>query len=613
MFSTPGKFTKFDHDNEFAAMDGRGRISPSTCSSAETASTSGSALSLAESTDSRINPVDGGDGGVMNFNQMEISQISTKPPIEIRSEIEKLSNIHNHLQHHHNHPYIQSPPLPIKPESSSQTGKSELTWKVALAAGVSFLTNSLPSGFNMGVVNTPEEIFKEFFNNTLNGNQIPGNTMINNQQIEMLWSFAVSLLLVGAFIGCTFTGYLADTIGRRGLLTLNALVGLLGVSLCWLSKFLPSVWVFMAGRFIAGLHTGVGSSLVPMYMFEIAPASLATSLGTLHVMGMNGGQMIAMILGLEPILGTYSRWQLLFFVNSVFIILGLTVILLCPESPVYLLVMKQKDERAIQTLQMIRGGHPNERNDVISRDFAILRLERKNKEMNNNRSIIRLLLTNPSFRTSLLVVCVLHAGQQLIGINAVFYYSTKTFRSVGLSARTSQYSSIGCTALNTVSALLSIPMIRRFASRRLLLVSSMATATSLVILTLSMTFNHYFEWLNYVTIAIILIFVYAFAFGLGPIPYMIGGELFEQSTMAIGMSIGCFVNWFCNFLIAITFPLVVLVINQFVFLIFIFFNVLLLAFIYFRVPDTRNCSSKESNTNVSTTIATIGSQCKCEH
>ena len=126
---------------------------------------------------------------------------------------------------------------------------------------------------------------------------------------------------------------------------------------------------------------------------------------------------------------------------------------------------------------------------------------------------------------------------------------------------------------------------------------------------------------------------------------MIGGELFEQSTMAIGMSIGCFVNWFCNFLIgrfkqtqqnkknkhsilceisiifissyfyitAITFPLVVLVINQFVFLIFIFFNVLLLAFIYFRVPDTRNCSSKESNTNVSTTIATIGSQCKCEH
>lgn len=30
---------------------------------------------------------------------------------------------------------------------------------------------------------------------------------------------------------------------------------------------------------------------------------------------------------------------------------------------------------------------------------------------------------------------------------------------------------------------------------------------------------------------------------------MIGGELFDQSTMAIGMSIGCFVNWFCNFLI----------------------------------------------------------------
>src|SRR5699024_3724729 len=139
-----------------------------------------------------------------------------------------------------------------------QYSASRLTLKVALAAAVSFLTNSLPSGFNMGVVNTPEEIFKEFFNYTLNGNQV-NRPPADARQIEFLWSIAVSLLLVGAFVGCTFTGYLADTIGRRGLLILNALIGLLGVSLCWLSKFLPSlsIPVFFAGRFIAGVHTGV--------------------------------------------------------------------------------------------------------------------------------------------------------------------------------------------------------------------------------------------------------------------------------------------------------------------------------------------------------------------
>ena len=264
----------------------------------------------------------------------------------------------------------------------------------------------------MGVINTPEEIFKEFFNHTMNGNQAV--KLVDKQQIELLWSIAVSLLLVGAFIGCTFTGYLADTIGRRGLLILNALVGLLGVSLCWLSNFLPSVPVFMAGRFIAGLHTGVGSSLVPMYLIEIAPKNLVTVLGTLHVMGMNGGQMLAQILGLQPMLGSYSRWQLMFFVNSVFIILGLTVILCCPESPVYLFVMKKDEKKAIHALESIRGQTQLELIDEI----LAMKQEVKNRE-SNKMSFLQLLRQNKAFRTSLIIVCALHAGQQLIGINAV--------------------------------------------------------------------------------------------------------------------------------------------------------------------------------------------------
>lgn len=412
----------------------------------------------------------------------------------------------------------------------------------------------------MGVVNTPEEIFKEFFNNTLNSNPT-SKPVADAQQIEFLWSISVSLLLVGAFIGCTFTGYLADTIGRRSLLILNSIVGLLGVSLCWLSKIVPSVPVFMAGRFVAGLHTGVGSSLVPMYIMEIAPKSIANTLGILHVLGLNGGQMVAQTLGLEPILGSYSRWQLLFFVNSTFIILGLIVILCCPESPVYLFVMKKSETKAIRALESIRGQPEIELVDEIME----LKQQSKNRQ-SSNLSFLQLLRQSKAFRSSLLIVCILHAFQQLVGINAIFFYSTKTFRSVGLSARTAQYSSIGCTSLNTASSFLAIPLLRRFAPRSLLLVSGTATTLSLIILVLSMTFNVYFEWLNFVTIAIILIYVFFFAIGqgknteklsatpsnafsIGPVPFLIGGTLFDQSSMAIGLSVGVFFNWFCNFLV----------------------------------------------------------------
>ena len=313
----------------------------------------------------------------------------------------------------HSEKFVKSGPKFFH-HGGKKTSQAGLTFKVALAAAVSFFTNSLPSGFNMGVVNTPEEIFKEFFNHTLNGNLMHRTTVFDHKQIEFLWSIAVSLLLVGAFIGCIFTGYLSDTIGRRGLLTLNALIGLLGVCLCWLSKFLPSVPVFMAGRFVAGLHTGVGSSLVPMYLIEIAPKNMVTVLGTLHVLGMNGGQMLAQVLGLESILGSYSRWQMLFFVNSVFIILGLGGILFCPESPVYLFVMKRQEEQAIETLQSIRGQTLPELVD----DICSLRQEQKNREC-RNQSLLTLIRQNKSFRNALLIVCALHAGQQLVGINAV--------------------------------------------------------------------------------------------------------------------------------------------------------------------------------------------------
>ena len=419
-------------------------------------------------------------------------------------------------------------PLPVESisEDDGQSSGSELTLRVAIAALAAFLTSSLPSGFNMGVVNTPEATFKDFFNYTLSLSRRSVVVVVDRSQIELLWSVAVSLLLVGAFIGCTFTGYLADRIGRRGLLILNALLGLLGAALCWMAKFLGpsfSLPVFITGRFISGLHTGVGSSLVPMYLIEIAPKNgggggggggLATALGVLHVIGLNGGQMVAMTLGLQSVLGSSTRWQLLFAVNGAFIVSGLVLLLLLsPESPTYLYVLRRNEPKAISALLALRGkGSVLELLDEV----AAMRLEAKSRQSGNAHqlSLFTILRNSRRFRAALAVVCALHAGQQLAGINAVFYYSTKTFRSVGLADLTAQYSSIGCTALNTAMALVAVALIRRFSSRTLLLTSGLATSLCLLLLTLSMSFQAE-AWLNFATIAIILAYVLFFAIGQG--------------------------------------------------------------------------------------------------
>ncbi|OTF75693.1 hypothetical protein BLA29_007621 [Euroglyphus maynei] len=63
-------------------------------------------------------------------------------------------------------------------------------------------------------------------------------------------------------------------------------------------------------------------------------------------------------------------------------------------------------------------------------------------------------------------------------------------------------------------------------------------------------------------------YVFMFAIGQGPIPFMIGGQIFDSASMST----------------AFAFPLLVIHINQLVFFIFLAFDVLLLIFIIFMVP-----------------------------
>lgn len=158
---------------------------------------------------------------------------------------------------------------------------------------------------------------------------------------------------------------------------------------------------------------GIASSVCPMYLMEIAPKSQAGHMGILHVMGLNGGIFLAQLLGLEAILGSATRWPLLFFVNAVFLFLGQVLLLFAPESPIYLFVMKNEQGKAVEVLQAIR----QQRLFELADEVEYLKEEQKNREQ-NTASFLQL-MGQSEFRKGLLIVCVMHAGQQLCGINAV--------------------------------------------------------------------------------------------------------------------------------------------------------------------------------------------------
>lgn len=61
--------------------------------------------------------------------------------------------------------------------------------------------------------------------------------------------------------------------------------------------------------------------------------------------------------------------------------------------------------------------------------------------------------------------------------------------------------------------------------------------------------------MKYISVISILFYTLFFGIGPGSIPFMITAELFTQGTRPVAMSVSVFANWFSNFGVGLTFPL----------------------------------------------------------
>lgn len=69
----------------------------------------------------------------------------------------------------------------------------------------------------------------------------------------------------------------------------------------------------------------------------------------------------------------------------------------------------------------------------------------------------------------LMISIVMQLSQQLSGITAIFYYSTKIFTNTGLNEEIAQFATIGVGAVMVVVTLVSIPLMDRAGRRTLML------------------------------------------------------------------------------------------------------------------------------------------------
>ncbi|KAK3871692.1 hypothetical protein Pcinc_023179 [Petrolisthes cinctipes] len=464
---------------------------------------------------------------------------------------------------------------------SERSGGGGLTVWVLWAVTYCLLGSCLPAGYCLGVINTPQEIIRSWVREAL---QLRYGLELSDGQEVSLWSVVVSLFVVGAIVGASLGPLMADRAGRCTSLLLNHLLTVASAFLLLGCRAAGSVEMLVLGRFTTGLFSGVATWLVPLYLCEVGPPEVRGVMGVTLPLGMCLGLLVSQVLGMDILLGTVETWPYLLGGFIMMVMVALMMHPLLPESPTYCFLVAHNQAKGRAALQRLRGKDSKcaEAEESTLKMLSSLRNSQPETESLGVISMFK----SQQYRMPLIITVILNAGQQLSGINAVFYYSTLIFRSAGLDQEQSQAAAIGTGVMNVIMAILAIPLVK-FCRRRVLLLVSVIVCVlcqAALILSLHLTPSH--AGAPYVAIVALVCYVMGYGIGLGPVPYMVATELFAVGPRSVGISLGGTTNWGSNLVVGLTFPLIQELLREFSFTFFIAFACLVAVFVYRFVPET---------------------------
>jgi MFS transporter, SP family, sugar:H+ symporter len=313
-------------------------------------------------------------------------------------------------------------------------------------------------GFDSGVINgTVDALAKTF------GTDAAGT------------GFAVASVLLGCAVGAFGAGRLADSLGRRPTMLLNAILFLVTALATGAAN---SAAVFIAARITAGIAIGGASVLAPMYIAEIAPPHTRGRLASLQQMAIVVGLFTAFLSNaiLAKVAGSASElfwfaaptWRWMFWMEAAPAVAFLLGSMIIPESPRYL-VFVGEHEQARKVFTRI-GGDADRLVQQVEQSLEAERCPRLSD------------LIIPGTRRIAPVLWVgmgLAVFQQFVGINIIFYFGEILSKAVGATEQWALRINVLTGLVNILATIPAIMLIDRIGRKPLLLVGSVGMTLTL--------------------------------------------------------------------------------------------------------------------------------------
>jgi len=398
-------------------------------------------------------------------------------------------------------------------------------------------------GFDSGVINGTVDGLQSAFNSDSVGT-----------------GFNVASMLLGCAAGAFFAGTLADKLGRRTILIVASVFFTISA---FGSGISGSSGEFVFYRVLGGLAVGAASVLAPAYISEVAPARFRGALSSLQQIAIISGLFFAFLSNYliahfaggstEILAAGYEAWRWMFWIELAPAITFFFALLFIPESPRFL-VASRKSDKALAVLKSLMGDGAEAKLEEIDASLVA----------DHHRPRLRDIVDpKHGIRPIVWVGIGLATFQQLVGINVVFYYGAVLWQSVGFTENDALLINVVSGAVSIAACVVTVLVIDKIGRKPLLLGGSIGMSVSLAVMA-AVFLNAVMGddgnlILSDTTGAAALVaanlYVIFFNMSWGPVMWVMLGEMFPNQLRGSGLAVSGLAQWSSNFLITMTFPI----------------------------------------------------------
>ncbi|XP_070614369.1 solute carrier family 2, facilitated glucose transporter member 7-like [Erythrolamprus reginae] len=358
----------------------------------------------------------------------------------------------------------------------------------------------------------------------------------------VLMTAAMLFVPLGGIFGVFLWGRMADRYGRKCTILISNVISVVSAAMMCSDAIFRQFEFNLFTRFFVGVGSGTFTYSVPLYILEISPLNLRGVFVTSSILFYSWGHFAVQILGHPQVWGNKESYTLLTGITAMSSVLSSILLVYSPESPRFLYLQRNDEDKARQVLMKLRGE------EDVEEEMEELRQEQLAESDQENMTVWKLLHFR-SLRWHLITLMVLVSGSQFVETSAVLIFTKRSLRIIGMSSKARDLLILAVSLVIQLMLLTNICLVEPLGRKFLLLSGFLMCSLTNICLVFSFQTNN--PTVAFLSIILSILYFMGHITGPASILPLIVGELFLQSSRASAYVLAGLISWGTNLVLSI--------------------------------------------------------------